>query len=490
MKTLCKWMMFLLTSILLMIGVVSCSSVPSPTAVVPTSASLSTATPIPPTQTPLGNAPEIINLEDQSISDGERFPKLKLEQYVTDEDHAANEIDWNISGNDELEVVFVSGNLYVTLPRIDWTGSETLRFEACDPEGFCDAKEIMFTVRSENDAPVVNIFGQIIMSGETFAEIDLDEVVHDEDNENDELIWNVSGDVELSVIFDERVISIELPETEWLGQETIRFEVCDPEGACGSRDASFRVMERSDAVVEVTYIGNAGFMITVGDKKILIDALFEGNPIPREVADLLEAAQPPFDDVDLILATHIHYDHFHQNSVISHMENNPGAVFISSPDVVELVAQYTNLRDRTIPIQIQHRVGEKFQLVVDEIGVEAFFLDHGGGTLNLGYIITVDGRRLFHTGDMDPDSVSVSQLKRLGLPVKQIDIAFVAHFMLIMEDQHAHVVDGIQAKYVVPMHFQFTYPVPDYDLMESYFPDAIVFHESMESWVLTGTSSP
>jgi L-ascorbate metabolism protein UlaG (beta-lactamase superfamily) len=129
-------------------------------------------------------------------------------------------------------------------------------------------------------------------------------------------------------------------------------------------------------------------------------------------------------------------------------------------------------------------------LAVDEIGVEALFLDHGGGTLNLGYIITAEGRRFFHTGDMDPDSVSVSQLQRLGLPDKQIDIAFVAHIMLITESQHAHVLEGIQAKYVVPMHYQFTYPVPDYDLMEIDFPDAIVFHESMDSWVLTGSSSP
>ncbi|KPK92971.1 MAG: hypothetical protein AMJ88_09345 [Anaerolineae bacterium SM23_ 63] len=483
-------MTFLLTLLFVMVGVVSCSTDQSPTALAPTSIPLPSATRIQPTQTPEGNAPGIINLEDQSISDGERFPKLKLEEFVTDEDHTAEEIDWDISGNDELEVVFVSGNLYVTLPHAEWTGSETLRFEVCDPEDLCDAKEVVFTVRAENDAPVVNIFGQIIMPGETFAEIDLDEVVHDEDNEFDELTFNVNGEVDLSVTFDEEVVSIELPEAEWIGKETIHFEACDPEGACGSSEASFWVMERTEAQVEVTYIGNAGFMITVGDKKILIDALYEGNPIPREVADLLETAQPPFDDVDLILATHIHYDHFHQDTVISHMENNPGAVFVSSPDVVSLVTQFTHLQDRTIPIQIRHRVGEKFRLVVDGIGVEALFLDHGGGTLNLGYIITVEGRRLFHTGDMDPDSVSVSQLERLGLPDKQIDIAFVAHFMLITEDQHAHVLRGIQAKYIVPMHYQFTYPVPDYDLMESYFPDAIVFHESMESWVLTSSSSP
>lgn len=490
MKRLCNWITFLLTLLFMVIGVGSCGPAQSPTAIVITATPQPTETGIPTTHAPEGNAPRIINLEDQSISDGERFPKLILEELVSDEDHNANEIYWEISGNDELELVFVSGNLYVTLPRVDWTGSETLRFEACNPEGFCDAKEIVFSVRAENDAPVVRMSGQIIMPGETFAEIDLEDLVYDEDNEDDELTWNFYNEDDLSVTIDEKVVSIEPPEAEWVGQEAIRFEACDPEGACDSKDALFWVMERSDAQVEVTYIGNTGFMITVGDKKILVDALYEGNPIPREVADLLETAQPPFNDVDLILATHIHYDHFHQDTVISHMENNPGAVFVSSPDVVSLVTQYTDLQDRTIPVQIQHRVGEKMQLVVGEIGVEALFFNHGGGTLNLGYIITVDGRRFFHTGDMDPDTVSVSQLQRLGLPDKQIDIAFVAHFTLIMESHHAHILEGIQAKYVVPMHFQFTYPVPDYDLMESYFPDAIVFHESMESWVLTGISSP
>jgi L-ascorbate metabolism protein UlaG (beta-lactamase superfamily) len=168
------------------------------------------------------------------------------------------------------------------------------------------------------------------------------------------------------------------------------------------------------------------------------------------------------------------------------MENNPDAMFASSPDVVRSLNENTALDDRIIPIEVEPRVGERTRLLVGEIGIEALFLDHGGGTQNLGYIITLDGCRLFHTGDMDPDSVSVSQLKRLGLPEKQIDIAFVSHFMLIVERFQAHVTEGIQAKYIVPMHFQFTAPPPDYALMESYFPDAIVFRNSLESWVMPG----
>jgi L-ascorbate metabolism protein UlaG (beta-lactamase superfamily) len=493
MNKLCKRMKYLWV-LFIIVGAVACGPSRSPTVLPLETASAHTpelTTPqITPEPTQEDYAPTIINLEDRSISDGERFRKLVLDEYVIDEDHTADEIDWRISGNDELDVLIIRGNAYVTLPRVDWTGSETLAFEVCDPDGFCDTKEISFTVRAENDTPQVSIFGQIILTGETFGDIDLDDVVYDEDNVDDELIWNVSSDGDLSIVIEEGVVTVELPEAEWLGQETIRFEACDPEGACNTADATFWVMERTDAQVEVTYIGNAGFMITVGDKKILIDALFEGAPIPSDVAELLELAQPPFDDVDLILASHIHYDHFNAEMVFSHLENNLGSMFVSSHDVVSAVTEIEDVWDRAIAIQLQRRVGEKTQLVVNEIGLEVLFLDHGGGIPNLGFIVTTEGRRFFHTGDMDTNSVSVSQLQRYGLPDKRIDIAFVAHFMLITEEQHAHILEGIQAEHIVAMHYQFTYPVPDYDLMEYYFPDAIVFRESMESWLLNDTSSP
>lgn len=468
-----------------MVGPPSATPVPPSATPVPTDTVVPTATPIPPTPTPEGNAPAIANLADQSISDGERFPRLKLDEYVTDEDHDVEQIDWQISGNEELEVRIVGSNLIVALPSVDWTGSETLRFEACDPDGLCAAQDVVFTVRAENDAPAVSVGGQIIMPGETFAEIALDNFVYDEDNADDELTWSASGNVDLDVAIQDRVATIEPLDVDWQGQETIRFQVCDPEGACSSKDATFWVMERTNTPVEVTYIGNAGFMVAIGDKKILIDALFEEPGIPREVTEALLAAQPPFDDVDLILATHSHFDHFDAEKVRSHLENNSEAVFVSARDAASAVDQIADVGERIIPIQLQQRTGERAQLVVNGIGLECIYLSHGGGILNLGFVVTTEGRRIFHTGDMDPASVSVSDLQRYGLPDRQIDVAFVAHFMLIEEQQHAHVTEGIQATYIVPMHYQFTMPPPDYDLMESYFPEAIVFHESMESWVLS-----
>jgi L-ascorbate metabolism protein UlaG (beta-lactamase superfamily) len=91
----------------------------------------------------------------------------------------------------------------------------------------------------------------------------------------------------------------------------------------------FRENERS-----ITYVGNAGFLISIGDKKILIDALFKGfegsYKLPQEVQDKLTLAQAPFDDVDLILVTHAHSDHIDPVMVLQHMQNNPDAIFDSN----------------------------------------------------------------------------------------------------------------------------------------------------------------
>ena len=71
--------------------------------------------------------------------------------------------------------------------------------------------------------------------------------------------------------------------------------------------------------VRVTYVGNAGFLIAVGDKKILIDALFSGFPggytLPEEIRDKMALGRPPFDGIDLALATHSHGDHFESGLV-------------------------------------------------------------------------------------------------------------------------------------------------------------------------------
>ena len=231
--------------------------------------------------------------------------------------------------------------------------------------------------------------------------------------------------------------------------------------------------------VRVTHVFNAGYLITVDDKRILIDALYEGYP--EGILKPVVYAQPPFDDVDLILATHEHGDHFSPELVARYMQENPHTLFISTKSAVrQLLAEDSDLRGRTKGVELQK--GERKQIDVAGIELEAIYLSHGMvGLLNLGFIITVDGAKLFHTGDLSPDHVRVSYLQDYGLPEEQIDVAFVPDFLLTMAEYHAHVLEGIQPKYVMPMHYPYEDPPSG---VEDDFPNAFVFTDTMENWVL------
>ena len=231
--------------------------------------------------------------------------------------------------------------------------------------------------------------------------------------------------------------------------------------------------------IRVTHVFNAGYLITAGDKRILIDALYQGYP--EGILKPVVYAQPPFDGVDLILATHEHLDHFSPELVARYMRENPNTIFISTKSAVDqLLAEDRDLRQRAKGVDL--KMGERKQIDTEGLDLEAIYVSHGvPDLLNLGFIITVDGVKLLHTGDISPDHVRVSYLQDYGLPGEQIDVAFVPYFLLTMEEYHAHVTEGIQPRYVIPMHYP--YEAPPVSIEET-FPNAFVFTGTMESWVL------
>lgn len=243
--------------------------------------------------------------------------------------------------------------------------------------------------------------------------------------------------------------------------------------------------ESTFAGVRVTYVFNSGFLITIGDRRVLIDAIYEGYP-EGTLKPILQS-QPPFDGVDLILATHEHVDHFSPSLVRQYMLDNPNTVFASTQGAVrQLLSLGDDLLGRVVPIEIAKGETRRFQ--VSGITVEAIYLSHGiPNFVNLGLIVTIGDIALFHTGDIDSDAVDVSYLQSYGLPEKRLDVAFVPHFFFTDESYYDHMQIGIQARYLIPMHFagRLT-PSPHF---ESIFPGFFIFSESYESWILPPASA-
>lgn len=236
--------------------------------------------------------------------------------------------------------------------------------------------------------------------------------------------------------------------------------------------------------VEVIYVGNSGFLLNIGDKKILIDALFkgfEGNyELPQEVQDKLTSAQAPFDDVDLILVTHAHGDHVNPDMVRQHMQNNPKAIFASTQQLVDVLNDSTV---RHIGFNPTKEKSDKKE--IQGITIESFLLPHGPDSriINNGFLVSVNGITFFHTGDVDFDQFTFKEFRSLQLPERKIDLSFIQHFYFTSDStSRQFVTKAIGSNYVFPIHYHFTTPSFDSTIIKQNYPDAIIFKEELQTW--------
>jgi hypothetical protein len=196
---------------------------------------------------PTNTAPEVSDIPNQTINEGESFATINLDDYVTDAEQTDAEIDWSYSGNSALTVSISPGRVAtISTPGTEWSGAETITFTASDGE-FTDSDAAIFTVNAVNDAPVVSgIPDQQVDEGSSFATINLDDYVSDVDNADTEMSWSFSGNLELTVSIVDRVATISIPDTEWSGAETINFTASDGE-LTDSDEALFTVNPVNDA---------------------------------------------------------------------------------------------------------------------------------------------------------------------------------------------------------------------------------------------------
>jgi hypothetical protein len=189
-------------------------------------------------------APIVSNIPNQTISIGQSFSNINLDDYVTDADNNDSEITWTTSGENNLNVNIdpVTHVATITSNNQSWAGSETITFRATDPSLLFDEDQAVFTIQA---APqVANIPDQTIQTGQAFTEIDLDAYVTDADNDTSQLTWTTFGATNIAVTIDNisHVASFNLDNPNWTGSNTIIFRATDPSLLFGQDTALFRVI--------------------------------------------------------------------------------------------------------------------------------------------------------------------------------------------------------------------------------------------------------
>lgn len=198
--------------------------------------------------------------------------------------------------------------------------------------------------------------------------------------------------------------------------------------------------------MEIMYVANEGFLIRISNRKILIDALFgkfesDWCDVPAgDVIEKMEKGIEPFDQIDVILVSHAHIDHFNTEIVSKHLESNEAGILIGPRQVVQELKKderYKKFSSRVREITPDHEVRLK-KIDVKGMEINVWRLKHSPyyieseetrqkhnkheNVQNLGFTIEIEDKRIFHGGDWVYDGTE----EKTNPLEEKMDLAFLS----------------------------------------------------------------
>lgn len=177
--------------------------------------------------------------------------------------------------------------------------------------------------------------------------------------------------------------------------------------------------------VEIELIGHASFRISTENKIIYIDPYI----MPKELKK-----------ADVIFITHEHFDHCAPENVEKLIKND-GIVVAPKDCAQKLKGMETIIIG---PDEQKEVKGIKFETLAAYNLNKNFHVKKTGW---VGYIITINGVKIYHAGDTD----FIPEMKKL----RNIDVALIpiGGTYTMDEKEAAEAVNTIRPKIVIPMHY-------------------------------------
>lgn len=234
--------------------------------------------------------------------------------------------------------------------------------------------------------------------------------------------------------------------------------------------------------VRVTYLANEGFLLTAGDKKVLIDTLFRNAMEPyvnhtSETRRRLEKGAGEFAGITVALATHQHADHFDAWAVADFLRDNPQAVFAAHTGVTDLVRQHSEAATK----QLRSSSTEiREALDLNGIRVDVLRLHHNGRKpdLNVGYVVHLGGKKILHVGDA---LNTLENFRRFDLPKEKIDLALLPYWYAMSDEGIRIVREQVKAANVIFIHVPPAEVAQTRVLTSKHFPGSQILEKPFES---------
>jgi L-ascorbate metabolism protein UlaG (beta-lactamase superfamily) len=202
---------------------------------------------------------------------------------------------------------------------------------------------------------------------------------------------------------------------------------------------------------KVTYISNAGVMVELDGRKILIDSI-SGSTIPyyrspsAATRKRMILGLPPFDNIACLLITHHHSDHFDPEGAACFVRHRRDAPVIATREVVSQIYSRLGSMEKRSLIPVETPAGVFQEISVNGMKIQAVAMRHDGEQYrdvpNLAYLIEAAGKTILHVGDAKPVP---ENYRHLNLVARNINL-LLAPFPYIGLPQGRRVI----AEYVKP----------------------------------------
>jgi len=210
------------------------------------------------------------------------------------------------------------------------------------------------------------------------------------------------------------------------------------------------------AATELTWYGHSTYkIVTPSGKTVLIDPWLD-NPVNPNGKKDIEA----LDSVDLILATHGHFDHVADATKIA--ENNPTAMLVSTLELGKAMVKHMKFPEGQFNMGTAGFPGGEISLLDGEVKVGFVPAIHGGSVevdggdlkeagIAVGFVVSIkNGPRFYHTGDTDlfSDMKLVNEFGKIDAMMVCIGDRFT-----MGPERAAEAVKLVNPKMTIPMHY-------------------------------------
>ena len=219
-------------------------------------------------------------------------------------------------------------------------------------------------------------------------------------------------------------------------------------------------------------------MFREGELAVAIDALtLYGTS--GEMQKMMEAGTPPY-DLDIILVSHSHHDHFDSGLVAGNMLTSPNSVLVGPEDVIAQVRDQAPEIAEDRFLAVTPEAGEPVVVEVHGLELTPLSFPHppDGLPVNIGFLFELGSVVFFHPGDLDVNRAG-ELFEAYGLNAGDINVAILPAFMFSDTGLYG-ALWGLEVDCFLPTHVRPIELASECRLVTITFPNASCFHQLLE----------